>query len=65
MPSSVSEAWKCTAFCVAALVSAEDQSLKFLAQNPMDAMLAIELSSNEFMLLFNGRKLLHVWGCCD
>ena len=40
--------------CVAALVNTEDQSLRFLAQNPVDAMLAIELSPNEFMLLFNG-----------
>ncbi|KAK7481172.1 hypothetical protein BaRGS_00027605 [Batillaria attramentaria] len=35
------------------LVSSEDTSLRYLLQNPVDAMLAIELSSNEFLLLFN------------
>ncbi|KAK7103526.1 hypothetical protein V1264_018406 [Littorina saxatilis] len=35
------------------LVNTDDPSLKFLTQNPVDAMLAIELSSSEFMLLFN------------
>ncbi|KAL8615672.1 hypothetical protein ACOMHN_034822 [Nucella lapillus] len=35
------------------LVSTEDPSLKFLMQKPVDAMLAIELSSEEFLLLFS------------
>ena len=48
--------WRCVALCVAVLVNPEDQSLRFLAQNPVDAMLAIELAPNEFLLLFNGRQ---------
>ncbi|KAL8613630.1 hypothetical protein ACOMHN_022049 [Nucella lapillus] len=35
------------------LVNTEDQNMKFLVQNPVDALLAIELSPNEFMLLFS------------
>ena len=48
--------WRCVTLCVAVLVNPEDHSLRFLAQNPVDAMLAIELAPNEFMLLFNGRQ---------
>ena len=38
---------------VAALVNAEDSSLHFLHQNPVDAILAIELSQNEHLLVFS------------
>ncbi|XP_076464041.1 serine/threonine-protein kinase MRCK alpha-like isoform X3 [Babylonia areolata] len=35
------------------LVNTEDRTLKFLTQKPVDALLAIELSAEEFLLLFN------------
>ncbi|GFO48655.1 serine/threonine-protein kinase mrck alpha [Plakobranchus ocellatus] len=35
------------------LVNTEDNSLGFLVQNPIDAMLAVELSHGEYLLVFN------------
>ena len=46
--------------CITALVNTEDRSLKFLLQNPVDALLAIELSSDEFLLLFSGKWFVGV-----
>ena len=60
---------RCIAHCnfkenyiVVALVSSDDSTLSFLLENPVDALLAVEISNREFLLVFNSKwKRFHVF----
>lgn len=45
-------------FC-SALVNTDDTSLGFLVQNPISAMLAVQVSEVEYLLAFNS-KLINI-----
>ena len=42
-------------YIVVALVSSDDSTLSFLLENPVDALLAVEISNREFLLVFNSK----------
>ena len=48
-------------FSCVGLISTDDASLRFLADNHMDALLSVRLSDNEFLLCFSGTyRLMHL-----
>ena len=36
-------------------MSSDDSTLSFLLENPVDALLAVEISNREFLLVFNSK----------
>ena len=40
-----------------ALVNSEDPTLQFLLHSPVDAMLAIKLNDDEYLLAFSGKSM--------
>jgi len=40
-------------FSASALVNVEDMTLQFLLQNPIDALLAMDVAPNEYLLVFS------------
>ena len=47
-------------FCpnISALLNAEDTSLHFVIKTQHDSLQAVELSQNEYLLVFNGEKVI-------
>ena len=51
---------KCPSINFTALVSSEDTSLQFILQTPMDAITAVEVAPNQFLLVFSSKKFSRV-----